>query len=121
MVKKAVSKKGGRLNERLNNFLASARSLTLTDWDKVHHDPNLLRKVAAPLEVDLSGWQSAIKVYRRKRKKSAWNRQKPVEYDVDAVRKGYEMHAEILRKQGILDEVKRKASIQALKKKISKD
>lgn len=121
MVKKAASKKGGQLNERLSNFLASARSLSLTDWGKVHHDPKLLHKAAAPLEVDLSGWQSAIKAYRKKRKKSAWNRQKPVEYNVDAVRKEYEIHAEILRKQGILDEVKRKASIHALKKKISKD
>lgn len=121
MAKKVTSKKGEPLTKRLDNFLKSSHSLTLTDWGKVRHDPKLLELMAASIEVDLSGWKSAINAYQKRRKKDAWNRQKPVEYDTDAIIKVYETQAEILRKQGIFDEVKRIASIQTLKKNISKD
>jgi hypothetical protein len=120
MAKIATSKKDGQLKKRFDNFLKSSHSLSLTDWHRLRHDQKLMSTTKAFLEIDLSGWKSAINAYQKRHKKDAWNRQKPVEYDVEAISKVYEIQAEILRKQGILDEMNRVASIKTVKKKISK-
>ena len=116
MAKIVTSKKDGQFKKRLDNFLKSSHSLSLADWNRIRGDHKLMSTTEAFLEVDLSGWKSAINAYQKRHKKDAWNRQELVEYDLEAIRKVYEIQAAILRKQGILDEMKRIASIKTVKK-----